>query len=311
MLTVAFMAVKCGEEEIPRPSSLDPITVTLAQALTNDSLLDLTIKISDSVFFIDPDSTQFNGSGSNGGGSREINNCDGLGGLVVFTSTDREFAYEYIPTGMGPIYGILSEYQGTRQLLMRDIEDVAEMTGKKCNGGSGSSGCQDLANNIYLNKDFEDENINGCNWVTFNVVGSTNWETSFFGGTNFAKITNWNGSANTAAESWLISPAVDLSSSTTPKLSFTNVANYNGPGLEVLVSTNYSGSGDPSSATWTDISAQATLDTDLSQWNNFGDYNSNIDLTVYKSATTYVAFKYVGTDSDGSTQEIDDIIIKE
>ena len=425
ILAVVIMAVKCGEKEIPRPDSLDPITVTMEQALNSDTVLDITVRI-DSVFFVDPPGTQFNNTGSNAGGTRVIKNCDGLS-LDVFTSTDREFAYQEIATGLGPIYGIISEYQGNRQLLLRSIEDVAEMTGEKCaekvevitveefnslkyegqlvkienvqfvlddsnygnglfngttsnangsktftdcdgntaivftstastltnvevptkkgyligeassfnstaqlllrseedfasmteerctvegGGGGANEPCGVVPTVTFVSKDFDDLSITSGGWTTQVVVGTTNWQTDEFSGDKFAKITNYASGANTAAEAWLISPAVDLSTAQTPLISFTNLANFNGDPLQLLISTDYSGTGDPNNATWIDLTSQATWDTDLGSW---GDFlcSTDVDISSYKSDSTYVAFKYTGTNSNGSTWEIDDILIKE
>lgn len=62
--------------------------------------------------------------------------------------------------------------------------------------------------------------------------------------------------ANHAAESWLISPAIDLSKATKAKLFITQAANFLGSAFgdncKILVSTDYS-SGAPSTAKWTEL----------------------------------------------------------
>ena len=57
--------------------------------------------------------------------------------------------------------------------------------------------------------------------------------------------------------------------------------------------------------TWNQL--QATLSTGNFDWVSSG----NIDLTSYAGTNTYVAFKYTGSSSDGSTWEIDEIMITE
>ena len=421
ILSLAFMATKCGEEEIQPPSSLDPFLVSMEEALTSDTVLDLTVMI-DSVFFVDPAGTQFNSTTSNAGGTRVIKDCAG-NSLDVFTSTDREFAYQEIATGMGRIYGIISEFQGNRQLLLRSIEDISEMTGGKCaekttlitvaqfntgdylgqvvriedvqfvtgdvgnefNGTSSNANgsktltdcsgeeltvftgtdspltnelvpglngyiigeanefgttkqlllrttddllgltepectigsgvadeCNAQPNTTYLSKDFDDSDLNSGGWITVIDTGTTDWFADDFSGDFYAKATNYdNGTmSNTIADAWLISPSVDLSSATAPLVSFTNLANFDGAPVQLMISSDYTGSGDPDLANWTDITSGATLDTDLGAW---GDFlcSTNIDITAHKSATTYIAFVYTGSDSQGSTWEIDNILIKE
>jgi hypothetical protein len=109
-------------------------------------------------------------------------------------------------------------------------------------------------------------------------------------------------SANIPTETWLISPAVNLTGTTAPVLNFVTACNYNGAVLQVLVSTDYT-SGDPNAATWTAL--PAAVSPGSWTWTPSGD----MDLTAYSSANTRVAFKYTGSGSDGKTWELDNIKI--
>ena len=91
----------------------------------------------------------------------------------------------------------------------------------------------------YLSKNFNDTSITSGGWTNNIVAGSDNWFGADFGGEVFAKVTNWNGSGNDAAEVWMISPAFDLSTSNIPMLSFDSETNYAGAQLIILVSTEY------------------------------------------------------------------------
>ena len=102
----------------------------------------------------------------------------------------------------------------------------------------------------------------------------------------------------------MISPPVNLSNATLPQLSFLNAYKYTGAALELYISTNYS-SGAPNTATWTKLNY--TLSS-----GNFVFVNSGaVNLSAYKSAQVRIGFKYTGSATDGSTWELDDIIIKE
>ena len=96
---------------------------------------------------------------------------------------------------------------------------------------------------------------------------------------------------------------VDLSSAT-PFLNFKNAYEYPGDPLQLLISSDFS-SGDASSALWTDIS-------DLATWSD-GDFayanSGNIDLSEYTNTNIHIAFVYFGGDSEGSTWNLDDIIL--
>lgn len=156
----------------------------------------------------------------------------------------------------------------------------------------------------YLGKDFEDQDVNSGGFTTQVVTGTADWVSQEYSNNNFAKISNYIGGTNTESESWFITPAVDLSSATSPILSFANSANFTGADLEVYVSTDYDGTSAPSTATWTALTAN--LSTGSYDWVNSGE------LSVSSAtASTYFGFKYSGTTNDGKTWQIDSVFVAE
>ncbi|UKN02095.1 DUF5689 domain-containing protein [Paracrocinitomix mangrovi] len=225
--------------------------------------------------------------------NRILEDCDG-NTIIVRTSGFASYANQIVKQGNGSIVAIVGRYNTDIQLLIRSLPELT-LDNERCAGQ-------------LINKNFDDDDINSGGWITVQVSGpGVNWTTSMAGGasTPYAVISNWNGSSNDACENWLISPGMDLSSSTGAVLNFNNAYNYAGDALAVLVSSDYSGSGDPSLATWTDITSSATWSSGGWAWANSGD----IDLSAYTGTSVYVAFKYVGSASDGSTWELDDIIV--
>lgn len=213
--------------------------------------------------------------------------------IIVRTSGYSSFAGEQIATGSGSFTAIVSHFNQTElQLYIRSYDEI-NMTGARCPG-------------IVFNKDFDDEEITSGGWTEVKVTGTPFWEISTAGGaaTPYATIQNWNGTTNIACENWLISPSFDLTPYAAPTLSFDNAKNYTGQVLEILISTNYTGNGDPTSATW--ASLPASLSSGGWAWVNSG----NIPLTAYLQTNVHIAFKYTGSSSDGSTWEIDNIKIK-
>lgn len=68
--------------------------------------------------------------------------------------------------------------------------------------------------------------------------------------------------------------------------SFYSRAEFAGPDLEILVSSDYSGTGDPNLATWT------TLPANLSpSGSNIWTFADNILLLDFKTTGVYIAFK--------------------
>jgi hypothetical protein len=101
---------------------------------------------------------------------------------------------------------------------------------------------------------------------------------------------------------WLISPAINLSGATAPELLYWDNVNFVGFAVTHVVkySTDYSGSGDPTAATWTDLNTViGTEDT----WVQNGPY------ALPTSGTVYIAFQYAG--NFASEWYIDDFIVRE
>ncbi len=107
-------------------------------------------------------------------------------------------------------------------------------------------------------------------------------------------------------ESWLVSPAINLSGVETAKLTFDQAVNYAAPQgvLYVMISTNYSG--DVTTTDWTEL----TLD----QWpegNSWTFINSIANLTPYIGQNVTVAFKYTSSAGSASTWEVKNFIVAE
>lgn len=207
--------------------------------------------------------------------------------IIVRTSGYANFAGDTVPSGNGTFIGVVSQYNNDLQLLIRRPSELS-LNGQR--------------NQI---KDFEDQSITSGGWTVQTPVGSINWHVASFSNNYYGNMSNYVAPNNFAAESWLISPSYDFSNSTMPTLQFKSAYKYNGPTMEVLVSTDYDGVSTPSTATWSALSP--LLSPGNFTWTNSG----TVDLSAYTQASVYIAFKYTGSNSDGSTWEVDDINIKE
>lgn len=146
--------------------------------------------------------------------------------------------------------------------------------------------------------DFEDQTFGS--WDTLSVASDKNWYIDLFSGEHFAKISGYQG--NVPSDDWIISPPIPLNNYINEVLTFRTASNYTGPDLEVLISTNYAGSGSPGTATWAPL--PATLSGGSWAWAHSG----NIDLSSY-SGNAYIAFRYTSTATDAATWEVDDIVV--
>jgi len=209
--------------------------------------------------------------------------------LIVRSSGYASFAKNKLPSGKGSIIGILGKYNSDYQLYIRNLDDV-DMDSPR------------FIEPIY--KDFEDGSLYSGGWITKVVTGTVNWTIgNYSGNDNYAQCTNYSGGSNSASEAWYISPELNLSAYNNPVLNFKNAYNYTGDPLEVKYSIDYDGVSSPSTATWTALSP--TLSSGGFAWVSSGD------LSLPKNNGVYIAFIYKGTNSDGSTWEIDNIKISD
>jgi hypothetical protein len=272
--------------------NVSPTVVTIDQL--NTSLQSMLVKLENVEFKTSELGTTYADAVNQQTKNKTLVDCNGKE-VIVRTSGYANFASQKLAEGNGSIVAVVGEFNGTIQLYIRSVSEII-MNNARC------SGIPD-----YLRKDFEDNSSSSGGWTIQNVTGSVNWSVNSVGansGSYYGQCSNYIGGSNQACETWYISPSVDISGSTNPVFTFLNAYKYTGSPMEVYVSTDYS-SGLPSTGTWTKLTFTASS-------GNFAWVNSgNIDFSTYKSSNVHVAFKYIGSSSNGSTWEIDDIIIKE
>lgn len=206
--------------------------------------------------------------------------------VAVRSSGYSNFASNLTPCGKGTMTLIVSQYNNDLQFTIRDFNEVKLASG----------GCP------IIMADFEGSNVLAGGWINYNVSGAVNWVAGNYNGRNYAEISNYVAGNNLPCVTWLISPAMNLSATSNPRLSFESAYNFAGPALEVYVSTNYN-SGNPQAATW--VLLNPTLSGGSFNWVNSGV----ISLSSYKSTNTRIGFRYGGTSTDGSRWEIDDVAV--
>jgi hypothetical protein len=158
---------------------------------------------------------------------------------------------------------------------------------------------------VILSHDFDDYSFG--DWTKISVIGDQEWVIDSIHGVNGSpctKISGYDSGTTYENEDWLISPMLDLDTFNSVTFAFFNAKNYTGNDLELKISTDYDGGGDPNSATWTNLSY--TMSSGGWSWTESG----NIDLTSYIGPSVYVAFYYTCTADGSATWEIDNILIK-
>lgn len=208
--------------------------------------------------------------------------------IIVRVSEFATFSSKSIPSGNGKIRGVLTKYNSDYQFMIRTENDV-NLTGARV---------------VPL---FEETFANFAAWTKYSVTGAQVWvvDPTYGNPGACAKMTGFASSVNNANEDWLISPAINLSAVTSATLTFDNVCKFAGNDIEVFISSNYSGSGAPSAATWTPLTAN--LDTNVTGsyiWKPSGAINIS---ALTGNSNVRVAFKYTSTSTASKTWEIDNV----
>lgn len=263
-----------------------PEAVKLNLAGNNTQYLDMLVYIENATFVDGGKATWATADATT---NRTLNS--GGKSIVVRTSNYANFALETIPTGTGTVYGILSAYNGTLQLTIRDTSDVRGFTSGGGGGGTSS---------VLLEEAFDAQ---PSSWVTYSVASTQNW--NYDATYKYMWANGYGGDAG--ADDWLITPAINFAGTTNDSISFRAWTKYTDTGLTdpltVLISTNYSGTGDPTGATWTPLSITLPA-ANSAAWTDCKGAITGI------TSTARIAFRYKssGTGSNTSSKwEIDSV----
>lgn len=197
------------------------------------------------------------------------------------------------------ICGKVDNYQGTKEFLVGNY--IVSLNGQ------GGTTTPDTPTDGYINETFNKsfgtftlKNIKGTPWVidSYGYAKATGYE-------NTSKVT-------TSSESYLVSKAIDLSSSKGATLKFSYIlryATYNGEPTEgvknqVLITENYTG--DPATTKWTNITGTLTEGTDWKTWSTY-----TYDLTPYKGKKGIVIALHYACEAKSGTWQIKELTVKE
>ncbi|GAB4128260.1 MAG: hypothetical protein OHK0045_15240 [Raineya sp.] len=152
------------------------------------------------------------------------------------------------------------------------------------------------------------ETFDPCNnlntWTQFSVTGAQTWQCTTFG-RNSSNGVQMNGYAGSPVvnEDWLISPPLNLGANS--KISYWSRTKFNGNSLELKISTNYTGTGNPNAATWVNVPGATFPAINSDVWTE----TANVDLSAFAGSNRYVAFVYTSTASAAARWTLDDITL--
>jgi len=149
-------------------------------------------------------------------------------------------------------------------------------------------------------EDFQDTALGLNEFVSYSQFSNRNWFHDSFNDDYFAEINGFNG--DTSSLDWLVSPLINLGTFSEAYFSFYSAKNFNGGSLNLLISSDYDGLGDPTSANWDTITNQAV-------WSPGGYLDTNsgaIDISAYVGSDVAIAFFYKAEPNSATLWQIDD-----
>lgn len=142
-------------------------------------------------------------------------------------------------------------------------------------------------------------------WSAFSRSSTADWHNEIRADQQGAFINGYG--ADAESDDWLISPAFTISDGNSAMLHFDYYAKYGGPMMEVYISTNFSGSGDPlaENVHWQqlDIPLNSAIDN---TWETIDSF----DISSFKGHSVHIAFRYLSTGTgpgDGRRWGVDNI----
>ena len=173
--------------------------------------------------------------------------------------------------------------------------------------GQGGTTTPDTPADGYINETFS----KSFGTFTLKTIKGTPWIIDSYG---YAKATGYENvsKVTTPSESYLVSKAIDLSTSKGATLKFSYIlryATFNGVPTEgvknqVLITENYTG--DPTTTKWTDITGTLKEGTDWKTWSTY-----TFDLAPYKGKKNIVIAFYYACEAKSGTWQIKEMSVKE
>jgi len=240
-------------------------------------------------------------------GERVLESCED-GSVIIFqTSTFSDFKSLPLPVNSGTITGILTkDFFGENNVLkinsFSDISfelDRCDPVVLECIGSTSTSV-------VVFEEDFEgitnESQLDSAGWTNINVSGGNErYEDGSFSGDTYLQISAF-GTGEDPLEAWLVTPAINLDSTSGEELTFDISSNFEtGQILTAFITEDYTG--DPTTTEWIELDANIPIGDD-----GFGSFvNSTINISCL-NGDVHVAFKYLGAADGAETRyHIDDI----
>jgi hypothetical protein len=238
-------------------------------------------------------------------GFRDLFECNTEATLKLQTSTFASFKANTVPIGKGSIKMVLTKDYRAEFLvgIVNTPSDISFDNSDRCDPpvldcGTGTVGGSTVLFDENFTTITSASQLATAGWTSVNVNGGSGLFTPrSFGGNQYLQASAFR-SGEDPFEAWVVTPAIDLDSTTAEELTFeTNTGYDNGAALSVFVSTDFSG--DVKTATWLQVDATLSSGPSSGYGSSFTQSGS-INLSCL-SGNVYVAFRYLGADGGVTT----------
>lgn len=243
----------------------------------------------DNVKFIEAGEPFTNGSNT----SRYIVDDEG-NRMIVYNSPYADFAYESLPWGHGSVVGILSCYRTSWQILLNDTAGLIDFDGE---------GAPDPNLTTLLKESFASSSLG--EFTIEDILLGTGLNHVWAGTDSYGAKASAYVNGCIESDSYLVSPVVDLTGCTAPKLTFSHCVNkFDGTGYLTQATLQVREVAE-TPAQWEQVT--------IPQYSSNADWNftdsGDIDLSKFQGKKIQFAFRYTSTNSVAGTWEIKNVAL--
>ncbi len=244
-------------------------------------------------------------------GMRILLSCEDETTATLQTSTFSDFKSNTVAEGQGNISAVLGkDYRADFfVMIVNTPTDIDFSSSERCDPVILDCGNNTVGGSTVLfEQDFDsttEGDLTNDGWLNVNVNGGSNdYSLRSFSGNSYMQAGAFRSGEN-PMEVWLITPSIDLSTTTDEELTFeTKVGYHNGDALTVFVSTDFTG--DIDTATWALVNADLA-DSPSSGYGSTFTESGSINISCLEG-NMVVAFRYLGADGGITTTfQIDNV----
>lgn len=284
-------------------ATIKPIELADLNAAKNEQYINMLVKVPSAQFttgdlFPNPKTFIDYVGGAGVDTDRTIEDASG-NSVVIRNSGFFSEGSKNLPTGNGSATFVVSRYNSTWQMLIRNTTDL-NFGGTRVDSAPPKGGTTIAFSGAFL-ENFESYTATNLEvypkYVNDPLVGNRYWQLKTFSGNKYIQL-----SANAGSGAYVTYFAVPIDFTAASQFKFdVNVGFFNGNVLKVYTTTNYTALNDISTATKTDITSSFTIpQAPAASYGTLapaGTYNIPASLT----GNGYILFEYTGNASGAST----------